>query len=318
MPILAIQWQEPLTLSVLALLILAVLFIWQGWRAMNPPQFFLYLINYLYTRTMWRLTVRGKFPTPKDGLGCLVVANHRSSADPLVLQAALPHPIMWMIAREYCENWMIGWLLRIIGVIPVTRGSVDRTSAKLAIKELRSGSWIGIFPEAKINTTEDLLLPARNGAALLAPRRCAGCSVLHRGLTLQRKRVRCVLHAAEFASTLANRSISINSRNCKSSRRVIGRSRNLDDSATDLRTGDLKASDSPASLESSSEIQPSSETQTSGRQVRDDRLTKATFAIMQAMARLLTAAGFRSQGPRAKKPRSTNRLNDITPYPAMP
>ncbi|MGC4004226.1 MAG: lysophospholipid acyltransferase family protein [Pirellulales bacterium] len=144
------------------------------WK-MHVKQVPLFLINYVFTRVWWGLKVEGRFPQKEPGVGYLVVANHRSSADPMLLQASVAAPLVWMIAKEYVES-SIGWLLKIIGVIPVTRGGADRGSIKTAVAALRDGAWIGIFPEGRINTTTDPLLPVHAGVGMIAAR--SGAAVI--------------------------------------------------------------------------------------------------------------------------------------------
>lgn len=155
---------------VLAALLLLILWIILA-RSLKVTltQYVLYSFNWVMARVLWRLRVVGKFP-PDGAQGYLVIANHRSSADPMLLQAAIARPLTWMIAREYAEAPAIGWILRIIGIIPVSRGGGDRGSVKTAITMVREGNCIGIFPEGKINTTTDPLLPSHAGVGLIALR----------------------------------------------------------------------------------------------------------------------------------------------------
>jgi len=50
----------------------------------------------------------------------------------------------------------------------VGRGGVDTAATKLAIRLAQEGGLVGMFPEGRINDTNDLLLPGRPGAALVA------------------------------------------------------------------------------------------------------------------------------------------------------
>jgi 1-acyl-sn-glycerol-3-phosphate acyltransferase len=166
---------EEFCLSAIQIVVLAALLLLIVWIIlarsfkMTLAQYVLYAYNWGMARIVWRLRVVGKFPADSSQ-GYLIVANHRSSADPMLLQAAIARPLTWMIAREYAEAPAIGWLLRIIGIIPVSRGGGDRGSVKTAITTLREGSCIGIFPEGRINTTDQPLLPSHAGVGLIALR----------------------------------------------------------------------------------------------------------------------------------------------------
>lgn len=147
----------------------AILFVvWWRRSPLTFGQTILWSINYLITRLLWGTRVKGKLPV-HPGQGAIIVANHRSSIDPSFVQICIRRVIYWMVAREYCEAPIIGGMLRVFQVIPVGRGGVDTAATKLAIRLAQEGGLVGMFPEGRINeTTDQLLLPGRPGAALVA------------------------------------------------------------------------------------------------------------------------------------------------------
>jgi 1-acyl-sn-glycerol-3-phosphate acyltransferase len=76
--------------------------------------------------------------------------------------------VHWMVAREYCEHPAFGWFLRACEVIPTNRGGIDTAATKGAIRIVSRGGLMGMLPEGRINMTDEILLPARPGAALVA------------------------------------------------------------------------------------------------------------------------------------------------------
>ena len=116
---------------------------------------------------LWRAQIHGSFPIPPHQ-GAVVICNHRCPLDPSFLALATPRVIHWMVAREYCEHPAFRWLLKTCEVIPVRRGAVDMAAIREAIRLVRQGELVGLFPEGRINDTEQLLLPGRPGAALIA------------------------------------------------------------------------------------------------------------------------------------------------------
>ena len=74
------------------------------------------------------------------------------------------------MAKEFCIRPTLGWFFRVCRSIPVSRGGIDTAATKLAIRYAREGGLVGIFPEGRLNTTDELLLPGRPGAALIALR----------------------------------------------------------------------------------------------------------------------------------------------------
>jgi 1-acyl-sn-glycerol-3-phosphate acyltransferase len=161
-----------------ALLVLLAIFaiavaafvVWWKRSPLTLKETFLWSGNYMIARLVWRTRVEGELPAGRNE-GAVVVANHRSSVDPAFIQICVRRVVYWMVAREYCEAPLLGALLRALQVIPVGRGGIDTAATKQAIRLAREGGLVGMFPEGKINrTTDQLLLPGRPGAALVALR----------------------------------------------------------------------------------------------------------------------------------------------------
>ena len=107
-------------------------------------------------------------PIPGTG-ACLVVANHRSGADPVFLSVITRRNIRFMMAREYYEVPALTWLFRALGCIPVNRDGHDLSATKTTLKLLRDGRCVGIFPQGGIQSDEELVADAgKEGAALFA------------------------------------------------------------------------------------------------------------------------------------------------------
>lgn len=137
-------------------------------------QFTLWIINLLLVKLLWRGKVQGSLRGFKGG--AVVVCNHTSSIDPAFIQIASERPVHWMVAAEYFKNPYLGAFLRTLMCIPVNRGGIDTAATKMAIRYAKNGNFVGMFPEGRINTTDEVLLPGRPGAALVALR--AGVPVI--------------------------------------------------------------------------------------------------------------------------------------------
>lgn len=154
-------------LAALAVLPLAVGLVMVARSRMSPFQCLLWGLAYVLVKLLWR--ARWINPLPSLGeRGGVIVSNHRSSVDPFFIQTATGRKTHWMVAREYVESKAFGWFLRACEVIPVSRGKADVGAAKAALRMTAAGGLIGMFPEGRINTTDDLFLPIRPGAALVA------------------------------------------------------------------------------------------------------------------------------------------------------
>jgi 1-acyl-sn-glycerol-3-phosphate acyltransferase len=161
--------------SILAVCVLAVLglcvAVWVVWMLrrspFSPVQSILYAISYVVSRILWRANIRGRFPI-LPGQGAVIICNHRSSLDPCFIALAVPRVVHWLVAREYCEFFLFRRLLLLCGSIPTNRGGVDTASTKAAIRIVEQGGLVGLFPEGRINDSEQTLLPGRSGAAMIA------------------------------------------------------------------------------------------------------------------------------------------------------
>ncbi|HUD20787.1 MAG TPA: lysophospholipid acyltransferase family protein [Candidatus Saccharimonadales bacterium] len=98
----------------------------------------------------------------------LLVCNHLSEADPPVLQVACERHIRFMAKTALFRVPLLGWYLRSIGCFPVNQSEADLSAIRRAIELLKQGEVVGIFPEGKVNRTDEPLLPLTKGAAFIA------------------------------------------------------------------------------------------------------------------------------------------------------
>lgn len=96
---------------------------------------------------MYRLHVEGREHIPSEG-AVIIAPNHKSYFDPPLVGVAIKKRVVhYMAKEELFRNPLFGWTLRQFGTFPVKRGSVDRAAVRQAVKELKSGNALGIFPE---------------------------------------------------------------------------------------------------------------------------------------------------------------------------
>jgi len=131
---------------------------------------FFRVITRVYARVLHGIRPqKGTDILPSEG-ACIVVANHQSGADPALIAALSRRLIRFLMAREYYETRGLRWLFRAIGCIPVNRDGSDLSATRAALKLLRSGAVIGLFPQGGIRDADDPLGVAKAGVALLALR----------------------------------------------------------------------------------------------------------------------------------------------------
>jgi 1-acyl-sn-glycerol-3-phosphate acyltransferase len=80
----------------------------------------------------------------------LLVSDHTSLSDPLVLLATAGRPIRFLMAREIYQAPHLRWVFRAFHCIPVTRGSYDVVAVRTMLRALRQGEVVGLFPEGGI------------------------------------------------------------------------------------------------------------------------------------------------------------------------
>ncbi len=155
-------------IGVVAVFLAIVFFSWRFARRyeFNFLQLVLYWLNWPLTRIYWRTTYKNGWPLSHEQ-GAVCVCNHTSGVDPVFVQRAMPKMGRWIVAKEYFVGLM-GWFLRNAKAIAVSRGRVDMTATKTAIRHAQAGGIVGMFPEGRINTGDEVLLPGRPGAALVA------------------------------------------------------------------------------------------------------------------------------------------------------
>jgi len=113
-----------------------------------------------------KISVSGAEHLPQAG-GAIVACNHVSFFDGFALQLALPRPIYFMGKEENFKNPFLRFFMYQIGAFPVKRGTYDRGALDQAMRILKSGELLGMFPEGT-RTYGKGLIEAKGGAAILA------------------------------------------------------------------------------------------------------------------------------------------------------
>jgi 1-acyl-sn-glycerol-3-phosphate acyltransferase len=134
------------------------------------------------SRLLWGARIEGVEHLPRTG-PFIVVANHCSNLDPLMMGWATGHQIgrvVHFMAKIEMRRWpIIGWLATQSGVYFVRRGERDRAAQRFSLEALAAGRPIAIFPEGT-RSRDGRLKPGKPGAALIAMR--SGAPVVPAGV----------------------------------------------------------------------------------------------------------------------------------------
>ncbi|WP_417377521.1 lysophospholipid acyltransferase family protein [Gimesia sp.] len=117
--------------------------------------------NFLWILFQWILQVffaiwlryqsRGKENLPAEG-GGLLVSNHQSFLDPLLIGLPLSRPVSFMARDSLFRIPILGPFMRYEFVIPISRKAASSQSFRAAILNIESGNYVGIFPEGTRTT----------------------------------------------------------------------------------------------------------------------------------------------------------------------
>ena len=133
-------------------------------------------------RLLWRARVEGSEHVPAEG-PFILVANHASNLDPLVLGWAIgnrQHRLIHFMAKAEMLRWpVLGWLATQSAVFFVRRGEGDRSAQRFALEALAAGSPIALHPEGT-RSRDGHLKAGKSGAAFLAMR--SGAPLLPAGI----------------------------------------------------------------------------------------------------------------------------------------
>lgn len=130
----------------------------------------LYRLSRVFLRVLFRLynrwEVSGREHVPSSG-GVLLVANHTSYADPPIVGAACLRPVNFMAKAELFRIPLLAGFIRRTHAFPVRRGSADRAALRRAVRLLRAGKVLLVFPEGT-RSPDGRLTELETGAAFIA------------------------------------------------------------------------------------------------------------------------------------------------------
>ena len=126
-----------------------------------------YYILYPLRMLLYPMRTTGREHVPEGA--AIVCATHSSYMDPILLAFAFgpAHYLRFMAKIELFRNKFLAWLIRTYGAFPIDRGNNDITAIRTAMKILRDGGKVMMFPEGT-RVSEDDAVAGKSGAVRLA------------------------------------------------------------------------------------------------------------------------------------------------------
>ena len=103
----------------------------------------------------------------QDG-ACVLVGNHYRIWDIVHMACTTKEKVHFITKQELYKSKFLGHLCDIVEAIPVSRDGQDAKAVMTALRYLKKGEKISMFPEGTRNRTDADLLPLKGGAALFA------------------------------------------------------------------------------------------------------------------------------------------------------
>ena len=122
------------------------------------PVFFIRFLLWLITHTFYRIDTRQLSNIPKEG-PALLISNHVSWVDAILISAAAPRPVRFMMYRPFYHYWLAHWFFEQSQMIPISADDSRKqlnASFEKAAKTLENGEVLLIFAEGQITRTGDL------------------------------------------------------------------------------------------------------------------------------------------------------------------
>lgn len=129
------------------------------------PEFIIRFIVWLFVHIFYKARYRGLQNIPKTG-PCVLICNHVSFLDPLIIMAGSPRPIRFVMDANIFHKPFANFFFKTTHCIPITSGKENPILKEQAFQTisqaLKKGQIIGIFPEGEL-TKEGTLRPFKPG-----------------------------------------------------------------------------------------------------------------------------------------------------------
>ncbi len=126
--------------------------------------FFQFFFKTIFT-IFYRLQVHGTLNIPKGA--AIIAPNHSSYYDPPIIGASIKEKVYYIAKTSLFRFSFFGWFLKQLNASPISEDAESFQALKVAIKILKNGRKLVVFPEGE-RSWDDSLLEIKPGFALLA------------------------------------------------------------------------------------------------------------------------------------------------------
>ena len=127
---------------------------------------FIKIIAFIPFWILYPTRLKNKKNLPKGK--CVIIANHRSNIDPLILVNMIWRKQHCVAKKELFKNCILRGFLKSMNAIPIDRQKVEISTIKQCLSVLKNNKILTIFPEGTRNKTDMPLGEIKGGASIFA------------------------------------------------------------------------------------------------------------------------------------------------------
>ena len=146
------------------------------WIFTIVPEFLMRFLSWLLVRTLYRLRLHGIEKHVPDEGAAVIVCNHVSYMDALILAACIPRPVRFVMYYRIFNIPVMRWIFRTAKAIPIAGAREDPALMRRAFDEidatLAEGEMVCIFPEGAL-TRDGQIAPFKSGVEKIRERAAA-------------------------------------------------------------------------------------------------------------------------------------------------
>jgi len=143
------------------------------WAPFLTWQFFRWFVRFMHRPRFEGIDAALRGIGPEEPI--IIVANHTGSIDPIILSCFFPRRINWLMLRAFAIG-PVRVVAQLASVIFVDQDGRDLEGTRKALRVLKDGGVIGIFPEGGIARPPGVIRPFHSGVGMFARR--SGATVL--------------------------------------------------------------------------------------------------------------------------------------------